>query len=220
MRSAPFGVRLKKTLMTVVAAFIIGGIIAGIGSALEWSWLMWTGAVIGVLLLGLGMATIFTLRIGTCPYCHQELGRTSDVDLSSRDDQAQVECPTCCSWLISDKETLRAYTAADVKEDTTFRCKVMNQGTWPHECLVCGAPPTRYIELKNTKLNAGKLLAGMVSVSWGSLKNAPYCDLHSDAVKLEIEDKELFLKFPDFEMMRRYQHVNYHRFMTGQHPQA
>jgi len=200
-----------------VAALIVGGIIAAIGQGVGWAWLFWTGIGIGGLIFIAGMYTVFTLRLGTCPFCHQEVGRNSDMNLSSGDENSQVECHVCCSWLISDKNSLRAYTAQDVKEDTEFKCKVMNQSTWPNECLVCGAPPVRYIELKNTNLNATSLLVGRVSVSWGSLKNAPYCAIHDDAVKLKIEDKEMFLKFNDYDTMKRYQHVNYHKLMTGQH---
>lgn len=217
MTTAPFGVRMKKAFGMLVAATIIGGVIAAIGAGTGWNWLLWTGIGIGALIFIAGMYTVFTLRLGKCPFCHQEIGRTSDVNLSSSDDQTQIECHTCCSWLVSNKGTLRAYTAADVKPDTEFVCKVMDRSTWPNECLVCGAPPTRYLELKNTSLNAGMLLVGKISVSWGSLKNAPYCDYHEDAVKLKIDNKEMFLKFNDFETMKRYQHVNYHKLMTGQH---
>lgn len=217
MIPAPFETRIKKFFQMAAVAFLVGGIIATIGNKADWAWLFWTGIVIGALIFAGGVYIVFTLRLGKCPYCHQEFGRTSDVNLSSGDENDQVECTVCSSWLISHKGELRAYTKADVKEDTEFKCKVMERSTWQRECLVCGAPPTRYIELKNTNLNASSLLVGRVSVSWGSLKNAPYCDYHADAVKLKIEDKKMFLIFPDFEMMRRYQHVNYHLFMTGQH---
>jgi hypothetical protein len=216
LSGAPFGTRLKKFFQFLFGALLVGGIIAAIGNGLGWQWLFWTGVGIGALIFIGGAITVFTLRLGKCPYCHQEVGRTSDVDLSSTDDNVQVECHICCSWLVSHKGELRAYTKADVKEDTEFKCKVMDRSTWPHECLVCGAPPVRFIELKNTHLNAASLLVGRVSVSWGSLKNAPYCNVHADAVQLKVEDKQMFLKFPDFDMMKRYQHVNYHLFMTGQ----
>lgn len=217
MTSAPVGTRIKKFFTMLIAAVIVGGIIAAIGNGLEWTWLIWTGVAVGVLLLAGGIYVVLTLRLGKCPYCHQEVGRSSDMNLSSGDENDQVECTICTNWLISHKGELRAYTKADVKEDTEFKCKVMERSTWPNECLVCGLPPTRFIELKNTHLNAASLLVGRVSVSWGSLKNAPYCNFHSDAVQLKVEDKEMFLKFPDYDMMKRYQHVNYHLFMTGQH---
>ena len=220
MTSAPVGTRIKKFFQMLVASVIIGGIIAAIGRGAEWEWLFWTGIGIGGLILVAGCYTVFTLRLGKCPYCHQEIGRTSDLNLSSGDDNDQIECHVCTQWLISHKGELRAFTKADVKEDTEFKCKVMERSTWARECLVCGAPPTRYIEMKNTKLNATSLLVGRISVSWGSLKNAPYCNLHADAVKLKVEDKTMFLIFPEYEMMKRYQHVNYHLFMTGQHLQA
>jgi hypothetical protein len=216
MTSAPVGTRIKKFFQMLIAAVIVGAIVAAIGSVLDWDWLFWTGIGIGALIFVGGIYTTLTLRLGKCPYCHQEIGRTSDLDLSSGDDNDQIECYICCSWLVSHKGELRPYTKADIRKDTEFKCKVMEKSTWPNECLVCGAPPTRYIELKNTKLNAASLLVGRISVSWGSLKNAPYCNLHSDAVALKIEDKEMFLKFPDYDMMKRYQHVNYHLFMTGQ----
>lgn len=214
--SAPIGTRIKKFFQMLIAAVIVGAIVAAIGSALEWTWLFWTGIGIGALIFIGGIYITLTLRLGKCPYCHQEIGRTSDLDLSSGDDNEQVECYICCSWLVSNKGELRPYTRADVKEDTEFKCRVMERSTWPNECLVCGAPPVRYIEMKNTHLNAASLLVGRISVSWGSLKNAPYCAQHGDAVKLQIENKQMYLKFPDYDMMRRYQHVNYHLFMTGQ----
>ncbi len=217
LTSAPVGTRIKKFFQMLFAALLVGGIIAAIGQGLGWSWLTWTGVGIGVLVFGGGILTTATLRIGKCPYCHQEFGRAMESNLTSADENELAECTVCTSWLISHKGELRAFTKADVKDDTDFKCKVMERATWANECLVCGAPATRFIELKNTKLNAASLLVGRISVSWGSLKNAPYCNLHEDAVQLKIEDKEMFLKFPDFEMMRRYQHVNYHLFMTGKH---
>ncbi len=216
LTNAPIGVRLKTTFGMIVAGVIIGGIIAAIGQGLEWSWLFYTGIGIGVVIFGAGMFTVFTQRIGKCPYCHQEVGRGSEMNLSSKDENSQVECHVCCSWLISHENKLRAYTIHDVKPDTEFKCKVMDQSIWQHECLVCGALPTRFIELKNTNLNATSLLIGRVSVSWGTLRNAPYCNFHDDAVKLKVENKEMFLKFNDFHTMKRYQHVNYHKLMTGQ----
>lgn len=216
LTSAPVGTRIKKFFQMLFAALLVGGIIAAIGAGTEWVWLTWTGVGIGILIFGGGIWTTVTLRLGKCPYCHQEFGRALESNLTSGDDNDLAECTVCTSWLISNKGELRAYTKGDVKEDTEFKCKVMERATWANECLVCGAPPTRFLELKNTTLNAASLLVGRVSVSWGSLKNAPYCENHSDAVKLKIDDKEMFLIFPDFEMMRRYQHVNYHLFMTGQ----
>jgi hypothetical protein len=214
--SAPTGTRIKKFFQMLVAAAIVGGVIIGIGVNSELNWLIWTGAGVGLLFLVAGIYTVMTLQLGTCPYCHQEIGRSSDFNLTSVDDNDQIECNICTNWLISHKGDIRAYTKSDVKSDTEFKCKVMERSTWPRECLVCGAPPTRYLELKNTKLHAGKLLVGHLSVSWGRLQNAPYCDLHADAVKLKVDDKKMFLIFPEYEMMKRYQHVNYHLFMTGQ----
>lgn len=200
----------------IVAAAIVGAVIAAIGEGAGWKWLFYTGIVIGAIIFIAGMVIVFNLRLGKCPYCHQEIGRTSDFNLSSIDDNDQVECHICTNWLISHKGILRAYTKEDVKPDTEFKCAVMDQSIWPNECLVCGAPPVRFLELKNTNLNAAKLLIGKISVSWGTLRNAPYCAYHADAVKLKVEDKKMFLRFEDFETMKRYQHVNYHKFMTGQ----
>lgn len=214
--SAPFGTRVKKTFMFIFGATIVGAIVSGIGAVLEWNWLYWTGAGLALLIVIAGMYTIFTLRIGKCPYCHQEIGRTSDIDISSGDDNAQIECHTCSNWLVSNKGTIRAFTKADIQEDTEFKCKIIENSTWPRECLVCGVPPVRFIELKNTKLNAGALLVGRISVSWGSLKNAPYCNIHEDAVQLKVDGDDMFLLFRDYDTMKRYQHVNYHKLMTGQ----
>jgi len=214
--AAPVVVRIKKAFGMLIAALIVGGIIAGIGRGAGFNWLFYTGIGIGVLIFIAGMFVVFTLRIGKCPYCHQEVGRSSEYNISSSDDNDQLECHVCCSWLISNKGILRAYTKDDIKPDKEFKCRVMDQSIWPNECLVCGAPPVRFIELKNTKLNATSLLVGHISVSWGTLKNAPYCAFHEDAVQLKVEDKKMFLKFNDFETMKRYQHVNYHRLMTGE----
>lgn len=214
--SAPFSTRVGKFFMFVFASAVVGGIICAIGKGAEQNWLFYTGIGVGAIMFIAGIYSVFTLQLGTCPYCHQGIGKTSDVTLSSGDDNDQVECPVCTNWLVSNKGEIRAYTASDVKDTTTFKCKVMENSTWPNECLVCGAPPTRYIELKNTNLNAGMLLVGRLSVSWGTLKNAPYCDQHMDAVSLKIDNKTMYLKFENFETMKRYQHVNYHKFMTGE----
>ena len=213
---APFGVRVKKALMMLFVAFLIGGIIFGIGHETELAWVRWTGIVIGVLILAAGVFVVATARVGKCPYCHQDIGNNSDVTLGSEDDNQLAECGVCCNWMISNKGELRPFRREDLKPDQELKCKVMDQSVWPQECLVCGAPAVRYIELKNTKLNAGSLLIGRISVSWGTLKNAPYCAYHDDAVRLKIEDKTMYLVFKDFDVMKRYQHVNYHRLMTGQ----
>jgi hypothetical protein len=216
LEPAPFDVRVKKAFMMLFVAFLIGGIIFGIGHETEMAWLRWTGIIVGIIILAGGAFMVATARIGKCPYCHQDIGKNADVTLGSQDENELAECGVCCNWMISNKGELRPFRREDLKPDQELKCKVMDQSVWPQECLICGAPPVRYIELKNTKLNAGSLLIGRISVSWGSLKNAPYCAYHDDAVRLKIEDKTMYLVFIDFDVMKRYQHVNYHRLMTGQ----
>lgn len=216
LEPAPFFVRVKKFLMTLLVAALVAGIMIGIASKNHWNWLMYTGIVVFVLILAAGVFAAATARVGKCPYCHQEIGQNAETSLGSQDENELAECGICCNWMISNKGELRPFRREDLKPDQELKCKVMDQSVWPQECLVCGAPAVRYIELKNTKLNAGSLLIGRISVSWGTLKNAPYCAYHDDAVRLKIEDKTMYLVFKDFDVMKRYQHVNYHRLMTGQ----
>lgn len=103
---------------------------------------------------------------------------------------------------------------ADVAGKDAIEVMALKGGVWPRECIVCGAPPSRFEEAKVVKPEYAKLLIGTVSVQSGKLRGVPYCDRHSGAVRLNIRDDALRVVFPQLDMARRYLAVNATRKAT------
>jgi hypothetical protein len=210
LQSTGAGVRIKKIFRSFFAGLIIGGIVGAICYGLSAKGAQWPLYVF----LGVSLATmlfegssIFKSQHAACPYCSADIGKSSQ-DITREDKNVQLECPKCFEWLISNEGQLRAFKTEDLTDQKEFRLPVFENSKWPNECIVCGGAVTKYTEAKNTSMNVAKLLVGRISVSWGSIKNVPYCDQHDGAVKLKIDDKEMFVDFNDYAARRRYLAVN------------
>lgn len=194
----------------LASGLIVGGIILGIGFAADLSWVKWTGAILGGLIVVVGVFIRgFFLKVAHCPYCDFELGNTLDDDVNKVDDNEQVECSNCREWLLSHKGVVRAFSSEDAGlRDLKFTAPVYEGGVWQNECVVCGAQPARGQDLKKTKMDGIVLVVGRISVSTATVSNVPYCETHWDAVQLGVKDDYPRLTFDDYDARRRYIAVN------------
>jgi hypothetical protein len=206
-----FGIRMKKLFAILFAGLIVGAIVGaicvGIGGS-NAKWPPYTGAGVALLIIVFEIPSIFKSQQAFCPYCGAIVGKDASGHITREDVMVQKECSKCFEWLVSDGGQLRAFKTEDITEQKEFRVPLFKTGTWPNECIVCGNAVTKYSEAKNTKLNVAKLLVGRISVAWGSIKNVPYCELHDDAVKLKVDDPDMYLLFNDYSARRRYLAVN------------
>jgi hypothetical protein len=203
-----FGPKLKKMGGTLLGAIIVMAVIGAIAGGLEWNWLGIVGFGIGLLIIVYGFIAAAKSRQAPCPYCSTILGRTMNLDLSRKDENLKIECTGCGEWLISSHGELRAFRKEDITDEVVFPSPAFVGSAWPGECITCGAPATKHPDLSKFKFHAGKLLAGKISWSTGSMGSVPYCDKHSDDLQLDIEGGELRLIFKDYDARRRYLSVN------------
>ncbi len=204
---APLFQKLKKVVAFILSGALLGAIAWGIGWAFDLGWLQTTGYVLGGLVAAMGIFMGLTAQEADCPYCGHRLGTGVFDTLQKGDEDAQIECGNCFEWLLSNQGTVRAFLEADVG-DKTVDAPVCEGGSWPDECIACGAPAVRTEEASSNKFNAGALLVGSLSVSSGSVRGIPYCGEHGDAVSLAIRDDHLRVEFTDYAARRRYVSVN------------
>jgi hypothetical protein len=150
----------------------------------------------------------FTGKVAPCPYCGKTVGAGAADAVSGGDEPEQIECDHCFEPLVAEHGKVRALNEADVAGKDAIEVMALKGGVWPRECIVCGAPPSRFEEAKVVKPEYAKLLIGTVSVQSGKLRGVPYCDRHSGAVRLNIRDDALRVVFPQLDMARRYLAVN------------
>ena len=205
---ATFGSKLKKIGLALLGSGLLAGICYGAGNAFGWMWLEYTGAGLGILVFVYAVYEAIKSQFAPCPYCSDQLGKTSDVTISYNDDNVKIECPKCFEMLISNKGEVRALKEEDVKEEEEFTSPLFANGIWPNECIVCGKPVVKYGMAKNTKLHVGELLVGRFHWASGSIKNIPYCADHDDEVRLKVDDPKIFLIFNDYAARRRYLAAN------------
>lgn len=208
LESASLWVRLKQFVSTLVVSAIIGGIVFVIGFLFQWEWLKYTGYVVGGLLSLYGFSSLFTAKVSTCPYCEGLIGKGAYDSISAKNENSQIECPTCNEWLISNHGEIRAYTLDDAKHEDEFDVPVLKDMVWPNECIACGNEVVHYENLRTNKLNAAKLIVGTISVSMAKIPDVPYCMHHKGLTKVKISNEEVRLVFSDYHMQRRYLQVN------------
>jgi hypothetical protein len=150
----------------------------------------------------------FTGKVAPCPYCGKTVGAGAADAVSGGDEPEQIECDHCFEPLVAEHGKVRALNEADVAGKDAIEVMALKGGVWPRECIVCGAPPSRFEEAKVVKPEYAKLLIGTVSVQSGKLRGVPYSDRHSGAVRLNIRDDALRVVFPQLDMARRYLAVN------------
>jgi hypothetical protein len=208
LQSSSIWVKLKKILFFAFAGAFLGTLIWVGGSLFELSWLQISGIVFGIVVALMGIVLALTGKVAPCPYCSKTVGAGTTDSVSGSDEPEHIECDHCFELLVAEQGKVRALNEADVAGKDAIEVMALKDGVWPQECIVCGAPPTRFEEAKVTKPEYAKLLLGTVSVQSGKLRGVPYCDQHSGAVALDIRDDALRVVFARLDMARRYLAVN------------
>ena len=208
LRPTPGSAKAGKIFYAVLGSALIGGIVWFVGLLFNWRWVRYAGIAIGVYVLVASIRNMLKSQCAACPYCHREAGSKSLLQLSVDDQNKQFACESCFEWLISDKGQIRAYRETDIGGRKEFDCPVIAKGVWPDECITCGAPATRHLQAKTFNVGLGSLLVGRLAVSYGSVKNIPYCDLHDAAVTVKTVDRKIWANFNDYSARRRYLHAN------------
>jgi hypothetical protein len=208
LRSNSAGAKATKIIFNMLGAAIIVGIVWLIGALFEWKWVRYGGLAFGLYALISSLAKIFKSQCAACPYCHRDVGSGGLEVLSPSDQNLQFACQSCFEWLISNKGQVRAFRETDVGNRKEFDCPVIANGVWPDECIVCGAPPTRHRNARTVNLALGALLIGKIGVSFGSVKNIPYCDTHDGAISVKKSEGKIWADFNDYSARRRYLYAN------------
>jgi len=208
LRPTSGSARAGKIFYAVLGSAIIGGIVWFVGLLFSWKWVEYAGIAIGVYVLFEAIRSMLKSHCAACPYCHREQGSKSLLQLSLDDQNKQFACESCFEWLISDRGQIRAYCETDIGDRKEFDCPVIANGIWPDECIVCGAPAARHLQAKTLNVGLASLLVGRLSLSYGSVKNIPYCDAHEAAVTVKAVDGKIWASFNDYAGRRRYLHAN------------
>jgi hypothetical protein len=197
-----------KIFTAVVGSAGLSGIVWIVGMFFEWKWVRYAAIPIGVYLLFESIRSTLKSQCAACPYCHREVGSKAVVDLSVDDRNKQFACEGCLEWLISDGGQIRAFRETDIGDKKEFDCPVFANGVWPDECIVCGAPAARQLKARTFNVGLASLLVGRLSVSYGSVKNIPYCDAHEGAITVKSVHRKIRADFKDYAARRRYLHAN------------
>jgi hypothetical protein len=208
LRPTSAGAKAAKILYAVLGSAIIGGIVWFVGLLFNWKWVEYAGIAIGAYVLIGAIRSMLKSQCAACPYCHKDVGSKSLLQLSVDDQNKQLACESCFEWLISDHGQIRAFRDTDVGDKKEFDCPIVANGIWPDECIVCGAPATRQLQARTFKVGLASLLVGRLSVSYGSVKNIPYCDAHDAAVTVKAVDGKIWADFNGYAARRRYLYVN------------
>jgi hypothetical protein len=208
LRANSASAKAGKIFYSVLGSAIVGGIIWFMGLLFDWKWVRYTGIAIGVYSLIESIRRMLKSQYAACPYCQKDVGSKSLVDLSLDDKNKQFACESCFEWLISDKGQIRAFRETDIGDRRDFDCPVIANGVWPDECIVCGAPATRHLNARTFNVGLASLLVGRLSVSYGSVKNIPYCKAHEAAVTVKAVDGKIWADFNDYAARRRYLYAN------------
>lgn len=201
------GAKTGKIFCAILGSVVVGGIVWFVGLIFDWKWVKYAGLALGVYVLISAIRAMLKSQCAPCPYCHKEVGK-SLVHLSVDDRNKQFACESCFEWLISDKGQIRAFRETDIGNRKEFDCPVIANGVWPDECIVCGAPVSRRLLARTFNVGLASLLVGRLSLSYGSVKSIPYCDLHDAAVRVKAVDGKIWADFNDYAARRRYLHVN------------
>jgi len=208
LRPSSVWVRLKKILFFALSGAFLGLLIWVAGELFSLGWLQIVAIGFGIVVALLGIFMAFTGKVAPCPYCGKIVGAGAADAVSDSDEPEQIECDHCFEPLMAEQGKVRALREADVVGKDEIEVMALKNGVWPRECIVCGAPPTRFEEAKVVKPEYAKLLIGAVSVQSGKLRGVPYCDRHSGAVRINIRDDRLRVVFPRLDMARRYLAAN------------
>jgi hypothetical protein len=151
--------------------------------------------------------------VAPCPYCGSMVGNAEDDFMVITDKNRAVECQHCHEWLISGNRQLRPIDEATHIANTEVRAPVFEYGTFPNECLTCGAPPVRHDSIVKTSLQPEWLLLGGIVTNKSYIQGIPYCHAHADQIKFYYLRGKSRFRFQDLAPMRRYLTLN-----TGKKP--
>ncbi|MDB6026114.1 MAG: hypothetical protein JWM68_2337 [Verrucomicrobiales bacterium] len=185
-----------------------------------WKWSTYAAIAAGLYFLIATIRSMLKSQCASCPYCGFEVGSKSLLQLSLNDKDLQFACERCYEWLVSDASKVRAFRETDVGSKKEFDCPVIANGVWPNECIVCGAEATQRLSARTFGVGLSSLLIGRLSVSYGSVKNIPYCAAHTDAISVKDSDNKLWAVFNDYSARRRYLYVNKLQFAGRQKNRA
>jgi hypothetical protein len=208
LRPAPIWIKLKKILVLAFSGAFLGTLVWVAGRLFDLGWLQNGGIGLAIAVGLMGLISAFIDNIAPCPYCGKTVGGGATDSISGTSAPQHIECNHCFEPLVAEQGKVRALSEADVAGKDAIEVMALKNAVWPRECIVCGAPPTRFEDTKVTKPQYGRLLVGSVSVQSGKLKGIPYCDRHSGAVALNVRDDALRIVFPRLDMARRYLAVN------------
>jgi len=208
LRSTSGSTKAGKIFYAVLVSALIGGIVWFGGLLFGWKSVEYVGIAIGVYLLVETTRSMLKSQCAACPYCHKDLGSKSLLHLTVADQNKQVACERCFEWLISDRGQIRAFRETDIGDRKEFDCPVIANGIWPDECIVCGATTSRHLNARAFDVGLASLLVGRLSLSYGSVKNIPYCEVHEAAVVVKPVDGKIWADFNDYAARRRYLYAN------------
>jgi hypothetical protein len=141
--------------------------------------------------------------VAPCPYCDNGIYGI----LPGK--RQEVRCSKCFEYSVVEGGKVRPMDPNISNDTPKFLSPVFEGAVWPPACVACGAPPARLDQLQDRSLNALGLAVGRVIISKASLSNVPYCNVHKDALKLNVsQTKEMDLKWCSLRMMRIYLALN------------
>ena len=193
----------------------LGGLVFGmvVGVPLVYFGFHWIGGAVLVFFCGCGLliASGKNDEVSACPFCGAVLHNLRQPDENGV--PRPVQCRNCWEYSGLQKGFVSPYNPNAVEERPTFRSPLAESVVWPHGCVQCGAPPTRFDEVGTFSVNKGLLVVGAVRVKTFKLPGVPYCDAHKKAVEMNTEiGNKLFLDWRSLPMMRRYLAINRGRF--------
>jgi hypothetical protein len=117
----------------------------------ELGWLQISGIGFGIVVALVGIVLALTSKVASCPYCSKTVGAGATDSVSGSDEPEHLECDHCFELLVAEQGKVRALNETDVAGKDAIEVMALKDGVWPRECIVCGAPPTRFEEAKVTK---------------------------------------------------------------------
>jgi len=208
LRPAPIYLKLKKLAATVLAGSFFASLIWIAGRLFDLGWLQSSAIGIVVIMVCVGLILALMAKIAPCPYCGEMVGGGVTRNIPDSSDSEAIECEHCFEPLAAENGRLRPLTDVDLMTVDSIEIMALENGLWPPECIVCGAPPTHFEGASVTKPQYSKLLLGSVAVQSGKISGIPYCDRHTGLVALNVRDDALRVVFPRLDMARRYLAVN------------
>lgn len=183
------------------------------------------GAWLGVAVFGLLGAFLLLGAIGAvvqeadCPGCGRALSLSGE-------EGERIACNQCYALAERRGEGLIALSDEFVSPATDVGLWLLPGMKIPGVCVACGAPATRFEEMRSTKVEAGaaiatlagSLLAGGLTIATPGVSRAkvgiPYCDAHHDAHELQYEEGTFSLWVRSWRFVRALAAANAQMLLT------